>query len=114
MEKKVPNPRFSSFTEQLNEEGKPIGFTIPDCGFIFRYDTHGGWYDEQKRYYNAEGILQSDDEEDVEDLESDNEDLSENDDDDELVDQFEDMLRKEEEGYVKKETQEEKKEEKKV
>jgi len=81
MDKKgLPDPRFTEFTEVFNGEGTLIGFSIPNSDFIFKYDSHGGWYDEERRYYNADGVLQSDDEEDIEDLESDNEDLSENDD----------------------------------
>lgn len=82
--KSLPDPRFSQFTEELNEEGRVIGFSIPNCNFIFKYDRNGGWFDEDGRYYNSEGVLQSDEEDDVENLESDDEDLSEN--DDELID----------------------------
>lgn len=81
MQKKgEPEPRFSQFTEVFNGDGKLIGFSIPDCDFIFKYDSHGGWYDEERNYYNTDGVLQSDDE-DIDDLESDNEDLSDIDDD---------------------------------
>ena len=85
MDKKgLPDPKFSQFTEKLNEEGKVIGFSIPNCSFIFKYDLNGGWFDQEGRYYNADGVLQSDDDEDADHLESEDEELSEN--EDELID----------------------------
>lgn len=62
--KRDPDPRFSEFTEQLDENGKAIGFHIDGSDFLFKYDEDGGWVDEDGNYYNAEGILQSDSEED--------------------------------------------------
>ena len=61
--KREPDPRFQQFIEALSEDGKVIGFTLPDNPFLFKYDTNGGWLDENGNYFNSEGILQSEDEE---------------------------------------------------
>jgi hypothetical protein len=63
-----------------------VGFTLPNNGFVYKYDKDGGWEDENGNYYNADGILQSDDDE-QNDLEEDSEEFSEH--DEELVDEFE-------------------------
>lgn len=86
--KREPDPRFQEFTESLDQDGKPIGFTLTDNDFLFKYDRNGGWVDENGHYFNAEGILQSEEED------SDEDSLDERDDD--IVDEFEDMLRQEE------------------
>ena len=43
--------RFDVYTELPDHSG----FTIKDCEFVFKYDRHGGWHDEEKNYYNANG-----------------------------------------------------------
>lgn len=43
--------RFEVYTELPDGSG----FTIKDCDFVFRYDRHGGWRDEDRNYYNASG-----------------------------------------------------------
>lgn len=58
--KRSPDPRFNEFTEQLDENGKPIGFVLEGSDFLFKYDEEGGWVDEDGNYYNSDGILQSD------------------------------------------------------
>ena len=103
MEKdRQPDPRFSEFTEILDQDGKAIGFKIPDNDFLFEFDSDGGWVDEKGNYFNHDGILQSESEVDEDSL---------SDRDDDLVDDFEDMLREEEEGIVKETPKEETKKE---
>ena len=31
------------------------GFTISGTDFIFKFDKHGGWYDEYRNYYDSNG-----------------------------------------------------------
>ena len=38
-----------------NELPDKSGFTIKGCNFVFKYDSHGGWFDEEKNYYNFNG-----------------------------------------------------------
>ena len=64
----------------LDEDGKAIGFKIPNNDFLFKFDEDGGWVDEDDNYYNHEGILQSDSSDDEDD------DISYSDRDDDLVD----------------------------
>ena len=53
MEKdRLPDPRFSNFEEISDKEGKVIGFKIPDCDFLFEFDSDGGWEDEDGKYFN--------------------------------------------------------------
>ena len=78
--KRQPDPRFNQFTEVLDEDGKAIGFKLPNNEFVFKFDEDGGWVDEDDNYYNHEGILQSDSSDD------DDDDISYSDRDDDLVD----------------------------
>jgi hypothetical protein len=56
-----PDPRWNEFIEELDANGKAIGFRLPDNDFFFKFDEDGGWEDEKGRYYNADGILQAED-----------------------------------------------------
>lgn len=48
-ERRPPQPeRFDVFTELPNGSG----FTIRGCKHVFKYDRHGGWYDEYRNYYD--------------------------------------------------------------
>ena len=58
--KRDPDSRFSEFNEVADENGKVIGFKIPNNDFLFKFDEDGGWLDEEDNYYNCDGILQSD------------------------------------------------------
>ena len=40
-----PDPRWKEFTEEVDEQGTPIGFRIPNNDFLFKYDHEGGWED---------------------------------------------------------------------
>jgi len=48
-----PNPeRFKDF-DVIDDE---TGFTVKGSDHIFYFDRHGGWFDEYKNYYNADGV----------------------------------------------------------
>ena len=82
-----PDPRFAEFQEKLDEDGKAIGFIVPNCEFLFKYDSNGGWYDEKEQYYNTNGILQSDRKlENYDDAENEDDEDDLSDMDDQLVD----------------------------
>lgn len=91
-----PDPRWEEFIEEMNEDGKAIGFKLPKNDFLFKYDTNGGWEDEKGNYYNADGILEVESEKDSGEDDMD-EDLS-SDQDDFAVETFEKLLKEEEEG----------------
>lgn len=95
-----PDPRWNEFIEEFDSEGKLIGFKLPNNDFLFKYDFDGGWEDEKGRYYNAEGILQPDDESDSVDDMAEEDEFSDHDDD--VIDEFEKILMEEEEGIVRK------------
>jgi hypothetical protein len=72
----LPNPRWNEFIEEYDSEGKAIGFKLPDNDFLFKYDVDGGWEDEKRNYYNADGIL----EEENDSFDEDDDELSDHDD----------------------------------
>ena len=34
------------------------GFTISGTDFVFKFDKHGGWYDEYRNYYDLQPLFQ--------------------------------------------------------
>jgi hypothetical protein len=52
MSRRAPQPqRFDRFVELKDGSG----FTIPGCSFVFKFDRHGGWFDEYGNYFSADG-----------------------------------------------------------
>jgi hypothetical protein len=43
--------RFEVYTELPDKSG----FTLKDCTHVFKYDSHGGWFDEEGNHYNCNG-----------------------------------------------------------
>ena len=73
---KEPDPRWANFVEVLDEKDKAIGFNLPDNTFLFKYDQFGGWHDEKGSYYNSDGVLVPDQQdEDADDQNDSDEDL---------------------------------------
>eukprot|EP01017_Pseudomicrothorax_dubius_P010546 TRINITY_DN1377_c0_g2_i2.p1 TRINITY_DN1377_c0_g2~~TRINITY_DN1377_c0_g2_i2.p1 ORF type:complete len:365 (+),score=115.60 TRINITY_DN1377_c0_g2_i2:101-1195(+) len=56
MDRKRPHQpeRFASYTEMIDDDGHVYGFRLPD-GQVFKTDEEGGWYDEYRNYYDANG-----------------------------------------------------------
>lgn len=51
-EHRPPQPeRFQKYYEVKDGSG----FMIDDCDHFFKFDKYGGWFDEYKNYYNADG-----------------------------------------------------------
>ena len=53
----VPDPRFNDYDEVQDQKGTAIGFKIKGSNFFFKYDSEGGWKDEDGNKYNSDGIL---------------------------------------------------------
>lgn len=52
-----PDPRFEHFTEVAGEDGNVIGFKLDGQDFLYKFDSKGGWHDEDNNYYNSHGVF---------------------------------------------------------
>lgn len=52
-----PDPRFNEYEEVEDDKGNAIGFKLKDVDFFFKYNSEGGWKDQNGNVFNADGVL---------------------------------------------------------